>query len=127
MIKIQEMREMSKKARLMIVEDEIIVAKDVQRRLQALGYTVVDIANSGKKAINIAKETEPDLILMDIRLKGKGNGIETAGKIHELSDIPIVYMTAYSDENTVERAKRTERSQEDKENDKEALDEVRRK
>ncbi len=96
------------KARILIVEDERLVAEDLQLSLQDMGYIVTSVASSGEMAIKKAEETKPDLVLMDIVLKGKMDGIEAANQIRSRYDIPIVYITAYSDETTLERAKITE-------------------
>ncbi|BAZ52861.1 two-component hybrid sensor and regulator [Nostoc sp. NIES-4103] len=93
---------------ILIVEDEAIVAKDLGNRLKRFGYTVPAIASSGQEAINKALEIRPDLVLMDIRLKGEMDGVEAAQEIHKYLDIPIIYLTAYADEHTLERAKITE-------------------
>ncbi|HVN97164.1 MAG TPA: ATP-binding protein [Syntrophorhabdaceae bacterium] len=93
--------------RILIVEDERIVARDIERRLMSLGYSVTAIVSSGEEAIENAERTRPDLILMDIRLKGKMDGIEAAEDIRKRQDIPIVYLTAYGSEETIERAKIT--------------------
>ncbi|WP_414512071.1 response regulator [Nostoc sp. PCC 9305] len=95
-------------AKILVVEDEAIVAKDLQYRLKKFGYTVPAIASSGEEAINIAIEISPDLVLMDIKLKGSMDGIEAAEEIYKRLDIPVIYLTAYADENTLERAKITE-------------------
>ena len=95
------------KTRVMVVEDESVVAIDIGQRLETLGYTVTDIVSSGEKAIEKAGKDIPDLILMDIVLKGKIDGIEAANEIYNKYDIPVVYLTAYSDEKTLERAKQT--------------------
>ncbi|MEH2225488.1 hybrid sensor histidine kinase/response regulator [Nostoc sp.] len=95
-------------AKILVVEDEAIVAKDLQFRLKKFGYTVPAIASSGEEAINIAIEISPDLVLMDIKLKGSMDGIEAAAEIYKRLDIPVIYLTAYADENTLERAKITE-------------------
>ncbi|BBD59718.1 two-component hybrid sensor and regulator [Nostoc sp. HK-01] len=95
-------------ANILVVEDESIVAKDLQNRLRKFGYTVPAIASSGQEAINKAVEIIPDLVLMDIRLKGQMDGIQAAEQIHKYLDVPIIYLTAYADENTLERAKITE-------------------
>ncbi|MCW5314161.1 response regulator [Nostoc sp. KVJ3] len=92
-------------AKILVVEDEAIVAKDLQHRLVRFGYTVPVIASSGEEAINQAVEISPDLVLMDIKLKGKMDGIEAAQEIHKHLDIPIIYLTAYADESTLIRAK----------------------
>ncbi|WP_445630587.1 ATP-binding protein [Nostoc sp. DSM 114167] len=96
------------KAKILVVEDEAIVAKDLQYRLNKFGYIVPAIASSGEEAINIAIEISPDLVLMDIKLKGSMDGIEAAEEIYKRLDIPVIYLTAYADENTLERAKITE-------------------
>jgi len=93
---------------ILIVEDEIIIAEDLQTKLVRMGYSVPVLASSGEEAINKAKENNPDLILMDIVIHGNMDGIETVEKIHSMLDIPVVYLTAYADENTMERAKITE-------------------
>ncbi|MBE9207514.1 response regulator [Nostoc sp. LEGE 06077] len=95
-------------ANILVVEDESIVAKDLQNRLRKFGYTVPAIASSGQEAINKAVEISPDLVLMDIRLKGQMDGIQAAEQIHKYLDVPIIYLTAYADESTLERAKITE-------------------
>ncbi|WP_341530808.1 ATP-binding protein [Nostoc sp. UHCC 0302] len=94
-------------ASILVVEDEAIVAKDLQNRLKKLGYSITNTAFSGEDAINKVRENPPDLILMDIKLKGKIDGIEAAEEIHKYIDIPIIYLTAYADEKTLERAKVT--------------------
>ncbi|GAX38255.1 hybrid sensor histidine kinase/response regulator [Nodularia sp. NIES-3585] len=94
--------------KIVIVEDEAIVAKDLRNRLQKFGYMVSAVASSGQEAINKALEMCPDLVLMDIRLKGQMDGIEAAHEIHKHLDIPIIYLTAYADEKTLDRAKVTE-------------------
>ena len=95
---------MSKKS-VLIVEDESIVSKDIQTCLKKLGYTIAGACSKGEEAITLAEETKPDVILMDIMLKGDLNGIETAMKINEKQSIPVIYLTAYADENTVDKAK----------------------
>jgi len=95
-------------ARILVVEDERIVGKDIERRLKDLGYRVAGVASTGEKTIERVKESVPDLILMDIRLKGSMDGIEAAEVIRKEFDIPVVYLTAYADEATLERAKVTE-------------------
>jgi PAS domain S-box-containing protein len=95
-------------ARILVVEDERIVAEDIKERLQSMGYTVTSVARSGKMAIKMVEENIPDLVLMDIVLKDKMDGIETAQQIRSRFNIPVVYLTAYSDEKTLKRAKTTE-------------------
>ncbi|HEY9617990.1 MAG TPA: response regulator, partial [Microcoleaceae cyanobacterium] len=89
--------------RILIVEDETIVATDVQECLENLGYVVPAIAASGEEAIIKANELRPDLILMDIRLRGEVDGIQAAEQIWDALKIPIVYATGYSDRNTLNR------------------------
>lgn len=90
--------------RVLIVEDERIVAIDLQRRLTRLGYVVLAMASSGEEAIQKAIEMPPDIVLMDIRLQGAMDGVEAAGHIRARLHIPIIYMTAYSDERTLQQA-----------------------
>jgi PAS domain S-box-containing protein len=96
------------KAQILVVEDEAIVAKDIQNTLTKLGYQVPAIAVSGKSALEKVTEFQPDLVLMDIVLKGKMDGIETADRIRTNFDIPVIYLTAYDDDKTLGRAKVTE-------------------
>lgn len=96
------------KAKIMIVEDEWITADDIKMSLQSLGYAVTSISSSGEKAIQNAEKDKPDLVLMDIVLQGKMDGIEAANQIHSRFHIPVIYLTAYADEKTLERAKTTE-------------------
>jgi PAS domain S-box-containing protein len=93
---------------ILVVEDEVITAMDIQRRLKNLGYIVPVTVSSGEEAIKKVKEDNPDLVLMDINLKGEMDGIETASKIHSFSDIPVIFLTAYADDKTLVRAKITE-------------------
>lgn len=93
--------------KILVVEDESIVAMDIKHRLENMGYIVPAITSSGEEAVEKASETDPDLILMDIVLKGEIDGIEAAQQIKEDLDVPIVYLTAYSDERTLKRAKIT--------------------
>ncbi|MCI0695683.1 PAS domain S-box protein [candidate division KSB1 bacterium] len=94
--------------KILVVEDENIVAKDIQNTLKALGYTVTAVVASGEEAIQKAGETQPDLVLMDIMLKGYQDGVEAARQIFARFNIPVVYLTAYTDETTLQRAKVTE-------------------
>ena len=96
------------KVNVLLVEDESIVAKDIQLSLKRLGYNVLGIENTGEKAISSARKLDPDIIIMDIMLKGKINGIEASEKIRKEQNIPIIYLTAYADENTLSKAKITE-------------------
>ena len=99
---------MTQKLKVLIVEDEMILASDIRMQLQNEGYNVVGIAKNGEKAINLTKERNPDIILMDIAIKGEIDGVETAEEIHKFYDVPIVYITAYFDDKTLNRAIKTE-------------------
>ena len=94
--------------KILIVEDEVIVARDIEDMVKARGYGVPSIAYSGEAALKKVEEIKPDLVLMDIVLKGAIDGIETAERIHDRANIPIVYLTAYAEDKTIERAKVTE-------------------
>ena len=99
---------MEEKGYILIVEDERIVAEDIQRSLQKMGYSVSAIVSSGEEAISKAERLKPDLVLMDIVLEGKMNGIAAASQIRSRFNIPVVYLTAYSGEKLLEQAKTTE-------------------
>lgn len=94
--------------KVLVVEDEAIVAESIRIKLKKMGYSVISMASSADEAIKKTEEYLPDLVLMDIVLQGEMDGIEAAGQIHTRFDIPIVYLTAYSDEKTLLRAKITE-------------------
>ena len=93
--------------KILIVEDEPVLALDLASKLRKLDYEIIDIVSTGEVAINLVQQTEPDLIFMDIKLKGAIDGIETATQILQIKDIPIIYLTACADEETVERAEHT--------------------
>jgi len=93
---------------ILIVEDERVVARDLQRTLTRLGYQVPDCAASGDEAIRLASERCPDLVLMDIRIKGDRDGIEVADVLRHRFDVALIYLTAYGDDATVARASKTE-------------------
>jgi PAS domain S-box-containing protein len=97
----------SEHANILIVEDEKIVAWDIKERLEGLGYQIVARATSGEAAIVSLAQTKPDLVLMDIQLPGQLNGIETAKIIYDQFNIPVVYLTAHSDEKTLQAATET--------------------
>lgn len=99
---------MMEKPAIFIVEDEAIVANDIKETLKSLGYEVPGIAKSGEIALEKVKELRPDLVLMDIHLATEMDGVETAGKIHALYGIPVIYLTAYADKSLLDRAKVTE-------------------
>ena len=96
------------KLRVLIVEDEAIVSMDLRYMLESLGYTVPAEVGSGEEAVNAASQRRPDVVLMDIRLSGEMDGIDTAAQIRDQFDVPVVYLTAHADEATLERAKLTE-------------------
>jgi DNA-binding LytR/AlgR family response regulator len=96
------------KINVLVIEDESIVSKDIQYSLKKLGYNVVGAAPTGEKAVELAEELRPDIILMDIMLKGKITGIEASAQIKEKLNIPVIFLTAYADENTLAKAKVTE-------------------
>ena len=96
------------KERILVVEDEAIVLLDLKNRLNTLGYVIVGSSSYGEEAIRKTEETRPDIVLMDIGLKGKIDGVEAADQIRKLFNIPIIYLTANSDFNTLQRAKVTE-------------------
>jgi DNA-binding LytR/AlgR family response regulator len=93
--------------KILIVEDEMIIGAKISMQLQALGYEVSGILPRGEDALQHVKENKPDLVLLDISLKGKWDGIETASRLQENSSIPVIYLTASADEETFNRAKAT--------------------
>ncbi len=93
---------------ILIVEDENIVALDITSRAESLGYMVAAVVRSGERAIEKVDEAHPDLVLMDIRLQGALGGIQAAEHIRARYDLPVIYVTAYADEETLRRAKVTE-------------------
>jgi PAS domain S-box-containing protein len=95
-------------ARILVVEDERIVARDLADTLEALGYSVVGSAATGEQAIELNRATRPNVILMDIRLAGAIDGIEAATQIRAEREVPVIYLTAHSDNDTLLRAKRSE-------------------
>ena len=95
------------KKKILIVEDEEIVAIDIKDMLTDLGYEAVGIANSKEEALKEVEKTMPDLVLMDIMLGEKDNGVETAEEMRSRFKIPVIYLTAYADDATLERAKVT--------------------
>lgn len=95
-------------ATILVVEDETIVAKDIQQTLCRLGYDVPVTATSGEEAVRKTGEIKPDLVVMDIVLKGPMDGVDTAHELRKRYDVPVVYLTAYADDHTLQRAKATE-------------------
>ena len=99
---------MGSKIKILIVEDESIVAEDIQNSLKSLGYYVSNIITSGEGVFKEVKNNPPDIILMDIVLKGQLSGIDVAEKIKEKFEIPVIYLTAYANMQTLQKAKLTE-------------------
>ena len=98
---------MSDKVRVLVVEDDMIIAANISLQLTKLGYEITGIETRGEEAIVHAQENRPDIILMDVNLKGELDGIETASIIHSRLKIPIIYLTANTDEASFKRAKET--------------------
>ena len=97
-----------RKTKILVVEDESIVARDIRNMLVGLGYEVTAVVPSAMTAIQKAQETEPDIVLMDVMLQGEITGVEAAERIYTKFSIPVVYLTAYADSTTVQQAKKTE-------------------
>ena len=95
---------MTKGSRILIVEDEMVISLEIAATLKRLGYEVVGQAITGLDALRLVEEHDPDLILMDIRLKGEMDGIEAACQVTDRFDLPVIFLTAHSDEATLERA-----------------------
>lgn len=93
---------------ILIVEDELIVAADLANKLLKLGYTVIGSTDCGEEALELARDRHPDLVLMDIMLAGRMDGVEAADKMRREFDLPVIFLTAHSDRVTLERAKRSE-------------------
>jgi CheY-like chemotaxis protein len=98
----------SSEPRALIVEDEALIAEELRERLSGLGFSVIAAVDSAEEGVAIATSQRPDLVLMDIRLKGEKDGVQAAAEIRQRVDVPIVYLTAHSDRRTVERAKETD-------------------
>ncbi len=99
---------MKPRSKIIIVEDEIIIALDLKLRLENLGYVVLNIAFNGEDAIKLTGETNPDLVLMDIQLNGEMDGITVANQIRRLHNVPFIYLTGSHDNSLLERAKKTD-------------------
>jgi PAS domain S-box-containing protein len=97
-----------RKTKILIVEDESIVARDIRNMLIGLGYEVTGVVPGAAAAVQKAQETKPDLVLMDVMLQGETTGVEAAEQIYTHFNIPVVYLTAYADSSTVQHAKKTE-------------------
>lgn len=93
--------------KIIIAEDEKIVAKDIENKLKKSGYDVLGVASTGKDLLDKVSESLPDLVLMDIKLDGDMDGIETAAKLKDGYEVPVVYLTAYADKMTLKRIDET--------------------
>jgi PAS domain S-box-containing protein len=93
------------KTRILVVENEVIVAEDIKIKLERFGYDVPATASSGEEAVKLAADVQPDLVLMDIRMPGKMDGVDAALKIKKMCDIPVVFVSAFADKETLDRAK----------------------
>lgn len=91
--------------RILIVEDELIIAEDIRSELENLGYEVAGIATSYDEALEMLSEYQPDVMLVDILISGDKDGIELAGRVREIAELPVIFLTSHSDSGTVERAK----------------------
>ena len=96
------------KRKILIVEDEYITAEDIKEKLKSVGYKVIGIASTYNKVLELIDNNMPDLVLMDIKIKGDKNGIETANYVRRHYDIPIIFLTAFSDKKLIEQVKNTE-------------------
>jgi DNA-binding response OmpR family regulator len=94
--------------RALIIEDEVLIAEELSERLSRLGFSVIAAVDSAEEGVAIATRERPDLVLMDIRLKGEKDGVQAAQEIRKQVDLSIVYVSAHSDQLTVERARHTE-------------------
>jgi len=99
--------EFNEKQKILIVEDEVIIALHLKNLIQCLGKYECASVSSGEHAVELSKSFEPDLIFMDINLDGQINGIEAARQIRTKKDVPVVFVSAFTDEDTIEEAKRT--------------------
>jgi len=98
---------MEQRRRVLLVEDEMIVLEDLRRRLAGMGYEVAATARSGREAVEKASAHRPDVVVMDISLRGEMDGVEAAEKIFESTRIPVVYVTGLGDPETMQRAQLT--------------------
>ena len=101
------MTDIEEKAKILIVEDEVLIAADLESRLKGMGYKVCGNATTGKKALELVEQNQPDLVIMDIVLQGDMDGIDAAEVIRDKWSIPVVFLTAYADQDRLERAKLT--------------------
>ena len=98
---------MIQQPKILVVEDENIIAMDIQFILESFGYKVCGVVSSGEECIESTSKTNPDLILMDIKLKGKMDGVSAAKHIQSLFNIPVIFLTAYGDKGTLKRVDKT--------------------
>ena len=98
----------TRRTKILVVEDDVLIATMIEQRLRGMGYEIVSVVNSGERAIEQARKIAPDLVLMNIQLAGEMDGIEAAEQIHARMSIPVIYLTANDDEHTLERITRTE-------------------
>jgi DNA-binding NarL/FixJ family response regulator len=94
--------------KIMVVDDEILINTALQKTLKSIGYEIAGAANSGEKAVAVARDSKPDLILMDIRMPGKMDGIDASVRIRRDMDIPVIFLTAFGDDRSIERSKNAE-------------------
>ncbi|WP_226389962.1 LytR/AlgR family response regulator transcription factor [Penaeicola halotolerans] len=92
--------------KILIVEDEVFISENLQEILELIGFTNIEIANSANQTVKAIKKTRPDVVFMDIKLKGDKDGIELGEIVKKMVDVPIIYVTSYSDPEILERAKR---------------------
>lgn len=98
---------MSERYKVLIVEDERVVAKDLKQTLESMGYDVIGMAATRDETIASCEKQLPDIVLMDIRIKGDVDGIDTATELHKLYGLRVIYLTAHADVASIDRAKRT--------------------
>ena len=101
------MSETSERYKVLVVEDERVVAKDLALTLEGMGYNVIGSAASRDEALAVCANEVPDIVLMDIRIKGPIDGIDTAKELLDLYDLHVIYLTAHADVASIDRAKRT--------------------
>jgi len=99
-----------KNKQILIVEDDSIIAAYLQETLSWFGYKILDVVSTGEQAIKLASETKPDIIIMDIQLKGDINGVTASKLIRKKSNVPIIYLSAYSEDTLLEQAMETKPS-----------------
>jgi len=98
-------------AKILIVEDEAIIALSTKKSLEKMGHTKIIIVDNGEKAVQYVRENQPDLILMDLKINGAMDGIETVQEIRKFSEVPVIYTTGNSDPKAKERAANTSKSE----------------